>query len=38
MARTAADCKMEMDADEYVESFRPGALNACNVCGVVLLL
>lgn len=24
VAKTAADCKMEMDVDEYVDSFRPG--------------
>ena len=24
VARTAADCKMEMDVEEYVDSFRPG--------------
>jgi hypothetical protein len=24
VGRVAAECKMEMDVDEYVESFRPG--------------
>ncbi|KAI7836432.1 hypothetical protein COHA_009701 [Chlorella ohadii] len=27
VARTAADCKMEMDADEYMESFRPDLMD-----------
>lgn len=25
VAKVAADCKMELDVEEYVESFRPGA-------------
>lgn len=27
VARVAAECRLEMDVDEYVDSFRPG------VCG-----
>ncbi|PRW05917.1 superkiller viralicidic activity 2-like 2 isoform B [Chlorella sorokiniana] len=27
VARTAVDCKMEIDADEYVESFRPDLMD-----------
>lgn len=34
VARAAADCKMEMDVEEYVDSFRPGVQR----CHVVLAI
>lgn len=34
VARTAADCKMEMDVEEYVDSFRPGGQFEAGYFGV----
>jgi hypothetical protein len=32
VGRVAAECKMEMDVDEYVESFRPGGCCMLLLC------